>query len=124
MKSFTPKQIFTGLIAVGILAVIAWLAFDNGAARIWTFFVEFCIFMVQAVMLVVGALALQYGAMWVRAQAWFDKNGAGAELGKVEARVGTPKERDSDAVALAVKYTGWTLFTAVLLLANFLLHTP
>ena len=120
----SPKNLIISVVALVVLGFIAWIALDNGAMKIWTFFVDLCVFMVQAVLITAGALSLQWCSQVVRSNRMFDINGAGVEMGEVQKRVGTDLEKENDGIACSIKYTGWTIFSSIILLAFFLMHTP
>ena len=122
--NFNPKNLMIVVVGLIVLGFVAWVALDNGAMKIWSFFVDLCIFMVQALMITACALSLQWCSQVVRSNAIFDINGAGIEMKKVQDRMGQDNEKENDGIACSIKYTGWTLFSAIVLLAFFLMHTP
>ena len=57
---------------------------------------------------------------WVRAQKWFDNNGVHTEMKIIQNRIGTAKEGQYDAIAVAIKYLAISVVLIGLYLGFFL----
>ena len=108
------------VLLFGAVCYAAALGDDAGSmlAYIW----QLPVFTLQAAGIMSVALLLMYLSQWVRRWHWFDRDGAAVEMGKVRKRVGDQgKELASDAMAVAIQYTGNTIFLAAIVHSFFLM---
>jgi len=110
-----------GLIVLGGLVTLAILS--PQLSKLLTFYLdEYPVFILQLLGLTLAGLLAVYISQIIRNQDWFDKYGAALEMGKVQARIGKSNEKAGDSTAVAIQYTGTTLFIALVVLSFFLMH--
>ena len=121
----------TLLILAALFAVIGWIGLNSvdtqevtGYTKFWVFLEEMCLSTMMLLVVVGVSLVVMWVAMFVRSQIWYDTDGAGLEVGKVQDRVNQGKELPGDNVTCGIKYAAGTIFLAVILLAKFMQHTP
>lgn len=118
------KQLIGMVVAAALIASMAWLAGASAeSARLLRFWVhDFPVFAMMVPGILLIALSVVYISQFIRNQVWYDRNGAAREMGTLQKRIGTQKEKPYDGIAMAIQYSGTTLLIGLVAHAIFSIH--
>ena len=116
-----------GMVLAGIAIVAAGLLALSVLGSKWSevvafYTVEGPAFAIMSLGVVTIALLIVFISQWVRNRPWFDRYGAAVEMGTVQRRIGTNREKPNDAIAVGIQYSGTSLLIATIVLGFFLIH--
>lgn len=118
-------KIVGGIVAgIFVLGLLTAGLISDGFSALWNFIGDLGTFFLQALIVMLMALALVVLVQWLRNQSFTDRDGAAQEMAIVRSRIGTANEEPGDQTAVAIQYVGTTIFLAVVILSYFMFHSP
>ena len=129
-KSVEKRLKTSWLVAKKVAAWVALAAFfgglligtieTGGQDKLSGWFIKLFPFALSSFILLGIALLLVFCTQWVRNKDWYDRNGAGTEMGIIRDRIGTDEEKLNDTVAASIQYAGTTVLLGLVILTYFL----
>ena len=111
------------LVVLGLVVAMMYVGLRNGGLETLVAFLgSTALFTISSLILLVAVLLQVWIIQKIRSGSWYDGSGAGTEMAKIRARIGTEYEQPGDARAVAEQYKSTTLLVAALYAVYFVIH--